>query len=228
MTERKRVRYGSPTPSRAQAAVPPAGAHRLTPLRGSVVVPSTYTPARGVPVVGATAPSVPPVVRAAPRAAPPPARPLRERVRARTGAVEVLVFRVGRERFGVELATVEEAIDLVSVHHVPEMPPAMLGVITVRGALTPVYSPLPSLGLPLADGACALLFRQGGVRFALVIDDVEDVLAIDLSHVRDAPGLDEGDGVLLGVVRTADSLLALVDADALLAICRFVPAPEPA
>ena len=216
MTGKKRVRYGSPTPSRAHAVVPPAGVHRLTPLRGSVIVPSTYTPARGAPAIAAPPPSR------------PTATPLRERVRTRTGTVEVLAFRVGSERFGVELSAVEEALDLVSVHHVPEMPPAMLGVITVRGALTPVYSPLPSLGLPLADGACALLFRQGGVRFALVIDDVDDVLAIDLSHLRDAPGVDAGDGVLLGVVRTADSLLALVDADALLAVCQFVPAPEPA
>jgi len=35
---------------------------------------------------------------------------------------------------------VEEAIDLGEPHHVPEMPPAMLGVITVRDTLTPVFT----------------------------------------------------------------------------------------
>ncbi len=208
MTSKRRIRYSEPTPSRSHAAVP-----------------GSYTPLRGLPAIAAAAPTpadAAPIV-SAPSVAP---RPMRERARARAGVVEVLVFRVGVERFGVELAAVEEAIDLTRVHHVPEMPTSMLGVITVRGALTPVYSPKTVLGLPLADGASALIFRRGGSRVAVVIDDVDDVLPIDLAQLRDAPGRDESDGVLLGVVRTADSLLALVDADALLAACQLVPALE--
>jgi purine-binding chemotaxis protein CheW len=212
MTRTRTTRYSVPTPARSQPAVTPR-AHRLTPLGGSVIVPGGYTPDR-------TAPSDPP--------APAPFRTMRERARMRTGSVEVLVFRVGAERFGVELAAVEEAIDLDAVHHVPEMPPAMLGVTTVRGALTPVYSPQASLGLALVEGTSALVFRRGETRYALVIDDVDDVVAIDLTQLRDAPGTDSGDGVLLGVMRTKDSLLALVDADALLAACSIVPAPESA
>ena len=64
------------------------------------------------------------------------------------------MFRIGTERFAVELACVEEAIDLPEVHHVPEMPPAMLGVITVRGALTPVFTPDDALGVPRRAAQC--------------------------------------------------------------------------
>jgi purine-binding chemotaxis protein CheW len=192
--------------------------HRLTPLGGSVVVPAGYTPsveAPGEPVAPA------PTADASPRS-------LRELARARAGTAELLVFRIAGERFGVELAAVEEAIDLEQVHHVPEMPAAMLGVVSVRGALTPVYSPRAPLGVPLAGSASALIFRRGAARVALAIDDVEDVLTLDLGLLREAPGVEAGDGVLLGVVRTADLLLALVDADALLAACRSIPALETA
>ncbi len=161
--------------------------------------------------------------------APPPTvgRSLRERVRARSGTVELLVFRVGRERFGIELVEVEEAIDIPPVHHVPEMPQSMLGVITVRNTLTSVYSPTRALGLAIEDGTSALIFRRGRSRIAIVVDEVDDVSTLDLATLRDAPALD-ADGLLLGVVRRNDALLALVDADVLPAACQAAPLLETA
>lgn len=156
-----------------------------------------------------------------------PPRPMRERARVRSGRAELLVFRVGNERFGVELSAVEEVIDLPVIHHVPEMPPAFLGVISVRGLLTPAYSPHAVLGLPLASGEAALIFRRGRTRAGIVIDDVDDAATVDLGALRGAPGLDESGGVVLGVVRHADALLALVDADALIAACQAAPTLEP-
>lgn len=153
-------------------------------------------------------------------------RSLRERVRARTGTVELLIFRVGRERFGIELVEVEEAIDIPPVHHVPEMPQSMLGVITVRDTLTSVYSPTLALGQAIEDGTSALIFRRGRSRFAILVDEVDDVSTLDLATLRDAPALDAGDGLVLGVVRRHDALLALVDADALLAACQAEPLLE--
>jgi purine-binding chemotaxis protein CheW len=155
-----------------------------------------------------------------------PRRPLRERARSRSGVAELLMFRIGRERFAVELLCVEEAIDLPEVHHVPEMPPAMLGVITVRGSLTPLFTPREALGVPVEGMGAALIFRSNRGRFALAIDDVDDVMSLDLAQLRDAPGIDGTDAVVLGVTRNAGGIVALVDADALVAVCQATPIPE--
>ena len=194
-------RSEGPAPGRAAPTI----ARLVTPMRGMPRI----TPMRGVPVVTS-------------------ARSLRDRVRSRSGTLDVLLFRVAGERFGLELASVEEAIDLPPVHHVPEMPPSMLGVITVRGTLTPVYSPQAALGLSLTDGASALIFKRGRHRFALVIDDLEDVTTLDLALLRDAPSAESADGVVLGVLRQQDTLLALVDTETLLATCQAVPLLETA
>jgi purine-binding chemotaxis protein CheW len=153
---------------------------------------------------------------------------LRAQARDRRGQAEILLFRVANERFGIELSAVDEAIDIPPVHHVPEMPAAMLGVITVRGIITSVYSPAAALGLALHDGTSALIFRRGRSRLAVVVDEVDDVTTLDLSLLRDAPALDAGDGIVLGVVRQRDALLALLDADSLLAACQAVSLPETA
>ena len=155
-----------------------------------------------------------------------PRRPLRERARARTGLVELLMFRVGQERFAVELLCVEEAIDLDDPHHVPEMPPAMLGVITVRDTLTPVFTPDDALGVPAESKSAALIFRSNRGRFALAIDDVDDVMTLDLAQLRDAPGIDAADSLVLGVARNGKGIVALVDAEALIAACQATPIPE--
>lgn len=130
------------------------------------------------------------------------------------------MFRIGTERFAVDLCVVEEVIDLPTIHHVPEMPPAMLGVVTVREQLTPVYSPHHVLGSPLASREALLIFRQGATRTGLLIDDVDDAIVADLRELRDAPGADENDAVVLGVIRREDVLVAVLDADALIAACQ--------
>jgi chemotaxis signal transduction protein len=191
---------------------------RLTPARGAVAI-ARPTPVRGSIVIA------PP---AAPAVAPAAQHSLRERARLRSGSVDLLLFSVGQEWFGVELAVVEEAIDLPAIRHVPEMPPAMLGVITVRGALASVYSPASALGITLGASSSALVFRRPRGRLGIAVDDVDDVHTLDLAQLRDAPATDSGDGIVLGVLRHRDTLLALVDAEALIAACQTVPVLETA
>jgi len=210
--------------ARALAAARAAEAAPAAP-RASVPVRSVVPVAPVVPVVPVV-PAVPVIPLIVPETAG--SRSLRERARARSGRLEILLVRIGDERFAIDLAAVEVAIDISPVHYVPEMPPAMLGVITVRGTLTSVYSPAAALGLSLHDGTSALIFRRGRSRLAIVVDEVDDVTSLDLSLLRDAPGLDAGDGIVLGVVRQHDALLALVDTDALLAACQAVPLLETA
>lgn len=147
-------------------------------------------------------------------------RALRDRLRDGRGSAALLMFRIGHELFATDLASVEEAVELPGIHRLPEMPAAMLGAFDLRGRLTPVYSPAHVIGVPLGGvGSAALLVRANGHRIGLAVDDVEDVLAVDLATVREAPGIDATDGVLLGVAHHGARLVALLDAESLVAGC---------
>jgi len=144
----------------------------------------------------------------------------RDRVRSRFGVEEVLTFHVGRERFATALAAIEEAVEQPDVYRVPEMPETMLGVFSLRGRLIPVCSPVRALGVALTGSiATVLLMRAGMRRVGIAVDDVDDVILLDLGTVRPAPGVDDSDGVLLGVVRQGNELIAIVDPDAIVAAC---------
>jgi purine-binding chemotaxis protein CheW len=152
--------------------------------------------------------------------ATPARRSLRDAIAAHEGLSETLVFRVATERFAIDLAAVEEAIELPSVHHLPEMPEHLLGVFELRGRLVPIYSPERVLRVALAhEAAAVLVLRAGEKRLGLAVDDVDDVLTIDGAAVRRAPIPDNEDNVLLGVIRRGADLLALVDAQSLAQAC---------
>ena len=150
----------------------------------------------------------------------PSRRPLRDAIAAREGHSDTLVFRVGAERFAIDLAAVEEAIELPSVHHLPEMPEHLLGVFELRERLVPIYSPERVLRVALGtDAAAVLVLRANDKRLGLAVDDVDDVLTIDGAAVRRAPIPDNDDNVLLGVIRRGADLLALIDAESLALAC---------
>lgn len=158
----------------------------------------------------------------------PSALRFRDRVRAREGVEELLVFRVAGELFAVELSAVEEAMDCPPAHALPEMPASMRGVFMLRSAPVALYAPNALLGLEPHAADTVLVFRPnaGGRRAALAIDDVDDVLVLDLATLRDAPGTEAADGILTGVARRGRDLIGVLDAEALLAACRSDTALE--
>lgn len=134
---------------------------------------------------------------------------------------ECLLFRVGPEFFAVDLAAVDEAIELPEIHHVPEMPGALLGMFALRDRMLPVYSPAGCLNVPLtSDAAVVLVMRDAaGERVGLAVDDIEDVIMLDPNTVRYPSLLDPTDTVLVGVARHGTEPVALVDAAALIGAC---------
>lgn len=136
---------------------------------------------------------------------------------SRDGAHRLLVFRIGREFFGVELSGVHEVVDTPVLNRVPEMPPTMLGVVSVRGELITVYDPTPLLTPGGANGlaGAALLFTHGDRRIALAVDDVMDAISIDDGMLRAANGLDAGDRLVRGLVRRGPDLIVVLDVEVL-------------
>lgn len=138
----------------------------------------------------------------------------------RDGVARLLVFRVGPERFGVELQAVDEVIDAPAVQSVPDAPPTVLGVATIRGELVTVYDPRPLLRVEGTLDGAVLLFYRDDRRVGLAIDDVYDAIRIEEGDLLKAPGggADSSDGILVGLVRRGGGgeLIGILDANALL------------
>ena len=185
---------------------------RLTPVRGAAILPGRLTPVAGMTAVPATS-------------VPAQSKRLRERVRLRAGIADLLLFRVANEMFALELVESEEAIDLPSISALPESTAGMLGVFSIRETLVSAYSAGVVLGVVSESPSTALVLRGRDRKVALVVDDVDDVATIVLEDLHEPPVV-EADGLILGVFRHNGQLVALLDADTLLASCRAEGAPD--
>ncbi len=149
---------------------------------------------------------------------------VREAVRRRSGVVDLLIFRAGGERFAVGLAAVEEVIDVPPVTALPQSPGTMLGVSELRGALMPVHTPGPALGVRLREQRKVIVARtRDGRRIGLAVDEAEGVQAFDFETLTPTPG----QGMVLGIA-SRGHLLAVVDIEALVAACTADRAGESA
>ena len=146
----------------------------------------------------------------------PPSR-FRDRVRDRNGAQDLLVIRIGSERFAVPLESVDELVEAPQLRTVPGAPDTLLGLFTLGQSLLPLYSPASILGAEPIGEQVALVMRGGRARIALAVDDADDVISVSLADVLDAPRTGRHDDVVLGVIWHETELLTLLDARAVVA-----------
>lgn len=134
----------------------------------------------------------------------------RDRVRAREGVAELLVFRLGDERFGVDVRAVDEVLESPDIYPVPGTTRAFAGVCQLNGRTLPVARGALVLGVDSWDGHAVLVFRRGDERVGLLVDDVDDVVRVSLTGLRQPPH--EEDGTLLAIHWDGDTLLSVLDA----------------
>jgi len=162
---------------------------------------------------------------AAPEGPKPPAR-FRDRVRERTGTQDLLVVRIGAERFGVPLDAIDELLEEPRIRSVPGAPEHLLGLITMGNATLPLYSPSLLLGMEPHGEHVALVMHGGGIRMAIAVDDADDVITIALARVLDAPRTGHFDDVVLGLAWNEGELLTLLDPRAM--VSSYAPRPSEA
>jgi purine-binding chemotaxis protein CheW len=146
-----------------------------------------------------------------------PSTRFRDRVRDRAGAQDLLVVRIGSERFAVPLESVAELVESPHLRMVPGAPENLLGLFTLGDALLPLYSPAAILGAESRGEQVALVMRGGHARVAIAVDDADDVINVSLSDVLDAPRTGRHDDIVLGVIWSEGDLLTLLDARAVVA-----------
>ena len=139
-------------------------------------------------------------------------------------ALELLLLRVGGERFALPLAAVDEAVEFEAVELMDDAMPGgqVLGVLPLRGALLPVFRPDAVLHAAVQGSTpLVVILRGGDDRIGLQVDDVDDVIVVAHDAARPSPivaALRERTPVV-GVIRHDAGIVTLLDAAAIVASC---------
>jgi purine-binding chemotaxis protein CheW len=138
-----------------------------------------------------------------------------------SSALQLVVFVVEGQRYGLPVAAVERVLPMVAVSLLPQAPAITLGVINLHGQILPVLDLRRRFGLPpRVYGLAARLFVVRTSRRTLALP-VEEVLGVQ-DVAREAatppeavlPGIEH----LSGIVALADGLLFIHDLEACLSL----------
>src|ERR1700692_3102095 len=137
---------------------------------------------------------------------------------------QVLVtLTVGEQLCGVPVLAVRDILGEQTITHIPLAPPEIAGSLNLRGRIVTAIDLRKRLRLAPAPAGLArmsVVAEQGGELYALLVDQVSEVLTLDASMFeRNPPTLEKSwADFSTGIFRLDGRLLVVLDVSRLLAL----------
>ena len=147
---------------------------------------------------------------------------------AGTNKLEILMFSLGvdtrtqrEETFGINVFKVREVMRIPDITRAPEMPPAVEGMVSLRGALVPVIDLAKYIGL-VTDGKPEIMIvtEYNGHTQGFLVRAVDNILRLDWSAMRVPPAMlvAELGGLVTAITELKDKrLVMMIDVEKVLA-----------
>ena len=129
---------------------------------------------------------------------------------------QVVGFRVGRETYGIPIASLHEIVRVPEITAVPDAPAYMEGVINLRGRIVSVLDLHKRFGqsaTPLHRRSRILVVEHKGRLAGMIVDEASEVLKISETDIEPAPGmmLEGGLDCVTGLGKYQGRLIILLD-----------------
>lgn len=129
---------------------------------------------------------------------------------------EWLSFTLGSEEYALDIAGVNEIIKPREVTDIPRVPDFILGIISLRGIIVPVFDLRRRLKLGVSELTAAsriVVCQQGERAVGLLVDTITQVVRIPASQVEPPPAVFSGfdRDLLEGVGRIQGRMLVLLN-----------------
>lgn len=130
-------------------------------------------------------------------------------------------IRVGAQWFGVPVLRVQDVIAETAINRVPLAPPEVAGSLNLRGRIVTAIDMRLRLRMPArepGDGFMSVIVERSGELYALLVDDVGDVLWLSADSHEPAPVTMSGHwrGLCNGLYRLENDLLLVVNVEQVL------------
>ena len=133
----------------------------------------------------------------------------------------IVSFRLGEQRFGLDLAAVEKVYPLMEITPLPNAPEIILGVVNLRGNIVAVIDIRSRFRLPAREHALTdrLLFARTSKRpVSLIADVVDGIMEIVPDQVVPGRSILPKTPYIEGVVKLADGMIFIHDLDTFLSL----------
>jgi len=140
-----------------------------------------------------------------------------------TRETHIVGFNVGRETYGIPIASLHEIVRVPEITAVPDAPAHLEGVINLRGKIVSVIDLRKRFGKPataLDRHSRILVVGHRGRLAGMIVDSASEVIKIPETDVESAPAMMREGGLdcVTGLGKYKGRLIILLDIDKVLAV----------
>ncbi len=134
---------------------------------------------------------------------------------------QIVVFELGSEHFGVDIASVESIIKMQSITKLPCAAPHFVeGVTNLHGKVLPVIDLHKRFGMVPQDAdknSRIIISKVNQAKFGMIVDGVREVLTVPEQVVEPPRAITSVDSAIItGIAKIYGGLLIMLDVDQIL------------
>ena len=105
---------------------------------------------------------------------------------------QLVIFELGKEQFGIEIAAVEGIVKMQEITRIPYAPSYMEGITNLRGAVLPVIDLRKRFGLQEEEetrDTRIITVNMDSIKIGMIVSSVTEVLTIDENVIEMPQGM---------------------------------------
>lgn len=129
---------------------------------------------------------------------------------------QLVVFKLDKEEYGVEIMQVQEISPYQNTTKVPNVPDFVDGIINLRDEIIPIVNLKKRFNMPeteITELTRLIVVNNGSRRIGFVVDDASEVLTIPEEDIEDAPPMIAGADrrYIKGIGKIGNRILIVLD-----------------
>jgi purine-binding chemotaxis protein CheW len=144
-------------------------------------------------------------------------------LKSKAREIQLVIFRLRDEEFGVEIGAVLEITRLLAITHIPAAPGFIEGVINLRGKVLAVVDLARQFGLKeekeLPKTARIVVVEVRNITLGLIVDEVPEVIRVSEEKIEPPPEIIQSEvnrRYIKGVAKLDQRLIILLDLNSVL------------
>lgn len=131
--------------------------------------------------------------------------------------IQVIVFNLGEEIYGVEISQIKEIILPTQITRIPNVPDFVEGILNLRGQIAVIINLRKRLGKEPKkndENTRIIVIEYDNATIGMIVDSVSEVKYLSSKNIEEIPrflALNDESQFLKGVGKLEDGLLTLID-----------------
>lgn len=138
-------------------------------------------------------------------------------------AIELMGFRLAGEEYAIDIMRVKEITPVFELTPIPRAPDYVLGILSLRGNIIPIFDPKKRIGLPateLTGKSRIIVLRSDEDEIGILVDAITSSARVPLRSIEPTPSVIRGIEAeyVNGVATLGDRVIIIMNMDEIIKI----------